>query len=90
MQKRVQGLLHVSSPQRVVRGETARENLPVSVLNRVRPDGPELLVEETISWELVVFVTRSPGVTMHEFALKKALLMMAQLPQWLTVTVNAE
>ena len=90
MQKRVQGLLHVASPQRVVRGETARENLPVSVLNRVRPGGPELWVEETIWWELVFFVGGSPGVTMHELALEKALVMMAQLPQWLAVTVDAE
>jgi hypothetical protein len=27
---------------------------------------------------------------MHEFTLEKALVMMAQLPQWLAVTVNAE
>ena len=90
MQKRVQGLFHVASPQRVVRGETARENLPVSVLNRVRPVGPELWVEETIWWELVFLGARDPCMTMHEFALKKALLMMAQLPQWLAVTFNAE
>ena len=77
MQKRVQGLFHVASPQRVVRPETVRECLSVGVHGRIRSSGPELWVEETISWELVVFVGRSPGVTVHEFALPKALVMTA-------------